>query len=141
MITLHDPVDGVTLGLQLLVEPVLHQLPASVQELAVHVDRLVEGVPPRLVQEAHEREVPPWCRHPAEPGRGGRAHGVEQGTLVVAVDPAHVDPGVSRLDGREDEIRHFLKLGVSKSSIAKITGVTRPTLYNFIATRGLKAGA
>ena len=48
--------------------------------------------------------------------------------------------GVSRLDGREDEIRHFLKLGVSKSSIAKITGVTRPTLYNFIATRGLKAG-
>ena len=44
--------------------------------------------------------------------------------------------GVSRLDGREDEIRHFLNLGVSKSSIAKITGVTRPTLYNFIATRG-----
>ena len=42
--------------------------------------------------------------------------------------------GVSRLDGREDEIRHFLNLGVSKSSIAKITGVTRPTLYNFIAT-------
>ena len=49
--------------------------------------------------------------------------------------------GVSRLDGREDEIRHFLNLGVSKSSIAKITGVTRPTLYNFIATRGLQAGA
>ena len=48
--------------------------------------------------------------------------------------------GVSRLDGREDEIRHFLKLGVSKSSIAKITGVTRPTLYNFIATRALNAG-
>ena len=45
--------------------------------------------------------------------------------------------GVSRLDGREDEIRHFLKLGVSKSSIAKITGVTRTTLYNFIATRRL----
>ena len=48
--------------------------------------------------------------------------------------------GVSRLDGREDEIRHFLQLGVSKSSIATITGVTRPTLYNFIATRGLKVG-
>ena len=44
------------------------------------------------------------------------------------------------LDGREDEIRHFLKLGVSKSSIAKITGVTRPTLYSFIASRGLNAG-
>ena len=47
--------------------------------------------------------------------------------------------GVSRLNGREEEIRHFLELGVSKSSIAKITGVNRTTLYNFIATRGLKA--
>ena len=43
---------------------------------------------------------------------------------------------MTRLDGREDEIRHFLKFGVSKSSIAKITGVTRTTLYTFIATRG-----
>ena len=49
--------------------------------------------------------------------------------------------GPSRLDGREDEILHLLKLGVSKSSIAKITGVTRTTLYNFIATRGLKVDA
>ena len=48
--------------------------------------------------------------------------------------------GVSRLDGREDEIRRFLDLGVPKTSIARITGVSRPTLYNFIATRGLKAG-
>ena len=46
---------------------------------------------------------------------------------------------VSRLDGREDEIRRFLNLGVPKTSIARITGVSRPTLYNFIATRGLKA--
>ena len=48
--------------------------------------------------------------------------------------------GVSRLDGREDEIRHFLELGVSKSAIAKITTATRPTLYHFIATPGLKSG-
>ena len=45
--------------------------------------------------------------------------------------------GVSRLDGKEDEIRRFLKLGVSKSAIAKITGVFRQTLYHFIGTRGL----
>ena len=45
--------------------------------------------------------------------------------------------GVSRLDGKEDEIRRFLKLGVSKSSIAKITGVSRQTLYNFMRTRNL----
>ena len=46
--------------------------------------------------------------------------------------------GVSRLDGKEDEIRHFLNLCVSKSAIAKITGVSRPTLYNFISTRDFK---
>ena len=45
---------------------------------------------------------------------------------------------MSRLDGKEDDIRHFLNLGVSKTAIAKITGVSRPTLYNFISTRGLK---
>ena len=30
--------------------------------------------------------------------------------------------GVSRLDGKEDQIRHFLELGVSKTAIAMITG-------------------
>ena len=46
--------------------------------------------------------------------------------------------GISRLDGKEHEVRQFLELGVSKTAIAKITGVSRSTLYNFIATRGLK---
>ena len=46
--------------------------------------------------------------------------------------------GVSRLDGKEHEIRQFVELGVSKTAIAKITGVSRSTLYNFMATRGLK---
>ena len=45
--------------------------------------------------------------------------------------------GVSRLDGKEDEIRRFLKLGISKSALAKITGVSRLTLYHFLGTRGL----
>ena len=49
--------------------------------------------------------------------------------------------GVSRLDGKEEEIRRFLRLGVSKSAIAKITGVSRQTLYHFIGTRGLSPGA
>ena len=46
--------------------------------------------------------------------------------------------GVSRLDGKEDDIRRFLELGVSKTAIAKITGVSRTTLYSFISTRGLR---
>ena len=36
--------------------------------------------------------------------------------------------GVSRLDGKEDEIRRFLELGVSKTAIAKLTGVSRTAL-------------
>ncbi|MCY3872850.1 MAG: recombinase family protein [Rhodobacteraceae bacterium] len=48
--------------------------------------------------------------------------------------------GVSRLDGKEDEIRQFIDLGVSRTAIAKITGVSRSTPYNFRATRGLKPG-
>ena len=47
--------------------------------------------------------------------------------------------GVSRLDGREDDIRRFLELGVSKTAIAKLTGVSRTTLYSFMSTRGLGA--
>ena len=46
--------------------------------------------------------------------------------------------GVSRLDGKEDEVRHFLRLGVSKNAIARITGMSRPTLYHFIDSRGLQ---
>ena len=48
--------------------------------------------------------------------------------------------GVSRLDGKENEIRQFIDLGVSRTAIAKITGVSRSTLYNFMATQGLKPG-
>ena len=47
--------------------------------------------------------------------------------------------GVSRLNGKEDNIRRFLDLGVSKTAIAKLTGVSRTTLYSFMRTRGLKA--
>ena len=45
--------------------------------------------------------------------------------------------GHSKLSGREEEIKDFLRKGVSKSSIAKITGVSRTALYHFIETRKL----
>ena len=48
--------------------------------------------------------------------------------------------GKSKLDGREDEITRLLALEVSKASIAKITGVDRSTLYNFIRSRELAPG-
>ena len=45
--------------------------------------------------------------------------------------------GKSRLDGREAEIRELMNKKVIKANIAKILGVSWPTLPNFIRTRGL----
>ena len=45
--------------------------------------------------------------------------------------------GKSKLDGKEEEIKRLLGLGVSQSSIAKITGVHSTTLHRFIKSRKL----
>jgi DNA invertase Pin-like site-specific DNA recombinase len=45
--------------------------------------------------------------------------------------------GKSKLDSRKEEVEKLLNLKVSKASIAKITGVDRSTLYNFIKSRGI----
>ena len=45
--------------------------------------------------------------------------------------------GRSKLDGQTEEIKRLLALGVSKASIAKITGVEPGTLNHFIRSRGL----
>ncbi len=45
--------------------------------------------------------------------------------------------GPSRRDGKEEGILKFLKPGISKSAIARISGVSRPTLDYFIRTRKL----
>jgi len=42
----------------------------------------------------------------------------------------------SKLDGRADEIRDMLDKGVSKASAARILGVSRGTLYGWLASRG-----
>ena len=35
-------------------------------------------------------------------------------------------------------MRRFLDLGVSKTAVAKLTGVSRTALYSFMSTRGLR---
>jgi hypothetical protein len=45
--------------------------------------------------------------------------------------------GRSKLDGKEQEIRMLLEKEVSKASIAKIVGVSRTALRQFIRTRKL----
>ena len=90
-VALNDPVDGVALRLEHVVEAVFDPLPIAVEELAVHVDGLVERVAPRLVQEAHQREVAARGGHLAHPVGRRSPDAVEQDPLIVPVDPAHVD--------------------------------------------------
>ena len=45
--------------------------------------------------------------------------------------------GRSKLDGKEQEIREYLVKGVNKTNIARIYGVSWPTIDNFIRTRAL----
>jgi len=45
--------------------------------------------------------------------------------------------GKSKLDGKEQQIKDFLSLKISKSSIAKLTGFDRSTLHHFIVSRHL----
>ena len=46
--------------------------------------------------------------------------------------------GKSKLDGKEKEIREYLKKGVNKANIGKIYEVSWPTMNNFIRSRGIQ---
>jgi putative DNA-invertase from lambdoid prophage Rac len=43
--------------------------------------------------------------------------------------------GSSKLVDREDELREYLKIGLNKTAIAKLLGVARSTLYDYMKTR------
>ena len=43
--------------------------------------------------------------------------------------------GPSLLDGKGEEIRRLLKFGVSRTAVAKVTGMSRATLHNFMRMR------
>ncbi len=47
--------------------------------------------------------------------------------------------GQSKLDGKEEEIKILLQKEVSKTSIAKIFGISRTALHSFIVSRRLKS--
>ena len=68
----------------------------------------------------------------SERTREGLAKAKTSGTMLGRPNGSLV---VSRLDGEEDEIRQFIDLGVSRTAIAEITGVSLSTFYNFMATR------
>lgn len=46
--------------------------------------------------------------------------------------PPKGSPGVLRPDGKEDKIRQIIEHGVYKSTIARITSVSRQTLHDAI---------
>ena len=59
----HDPVDGVALRLELLVQAAFDLLAIALEQLGVHVHRLIERVAPRLAQEAHQRQAATGGQH------------------------------------------------------------------------------
>ncbi|MBD3183292.1 resolvase [Candidatus Poribacteria bacterium] len=48
--------------------------------------------------------------------------------------------GTSILDGKEDQIKEYLKKGINKTAIAKLMDVSRPTVVNFIKSRDIDKG-
>jgi DNA invertase Pin-like site-specific DNA recombinase len=45
--------------------------------------------------------------------------------------------GKSKLDGKQGEIQRYFQKGLNKTNIARIYGVSVPTLVNFVRTRGI----
>ena len=71
----------------------------------------------------------------SERTKEGLARAKEQGRLAGRPKGSL---GVSKLDGKEGEIVMLLGKGVSKTAIAKITGVSRSTLHGFVRSRKLE---
>ncbi len=117
-------------------QPGLREAKAGVAFVALKENIRVEGrrniqtkVMTTLFALFAEVERGPDLRaHPRGPSPGARASGRKLGRPKGSL-------GVSRLDGKEDEIRRFLELGVSKTAIAKITGVSRTAFYSVMSTR------
>jgi len=62
------------------------------EELVEHVDRLIDGVTVALPEEADQGREASRPGDLAEPGRRAFADVVEQGPLVIGVQPGKVDP-------------------------------------------------
>ena len=71
----------------------------------------------------------------SERTKEGLARAKEQGRLAGRPKGSL---STSKLDGKEGEITLLLQKGVSKTAIAKITGVNRSTLHNFVKSRNLE---
>ena len=71
----------------------------------------------------------------SERTKAGLARAKEQGRLAGRPKGSL---STSRLDGKEGEILLLLQKGVSKTAIAKITGVHRSTLHSFIQSRNFE---
>ena len=110
-----------------LVVSELSRLGRSLGQIVAILDALAKADVAFVALKEHIRVEPP-ARASPRPGPRAKSSGARRKGAL----------GVSRLDGKEDDIRRFLELGVSKTAIAKITGVSRTSLYSFMSTRGLK---
>ena len=104
---------------------------------ATRIGVLFADAPPGLVHQESVEDVGGFVDGGGD-GLGGEREGLAKARASGRqLGRPKGSLGVSRLDGKEDDIRHFLELGVSKTAIAKITGVSRTALYSFMSTRGL----
>ena len=100
---------------------------SSMEGDAFHVSYLSDKIPEAVFHGQAVKTVAYLRVSTAQQARAsGRKLGRPKGSL-----------GVSRRNGKEDDIRRFLDLDLSKTAIAKLTGVSRTTLYSFMSTRRL----
>ena len=67
-----------------------------------------------------------------------RKHDFRIDDFIEATASGQASEKRRRLDELMNVLQRFLKLGVSKTAIAKLAGVSRTALYSFMRTRGLK---
>ena len=99
---------------------------SSMEHDAFHVPYLLDTTPEAAFHGQAVKTVAYLRVSTTQQAPSGRKLGRPKGSL-----------GVSRLDGKEDEIRRFLGLGVSKTAIAKCGRVPYPPLQ-LMSTRGLR---
>jgi len=84
--------DGLALAAELFVELVLCLGVRACQQLVERVDHLIDGVAVALPEKADQRRTATWLGEFTQSSDRRLPHLVEQGPLVVGIEPREIDP-------------------------------------------------
>ena len=84
--------DGLALAAELFVELVLGLGVRAGQKLVEHVDHLIDGVAVTLPEKADQSRTATWLGEFTQSSDRRLPHLVEQGPLVVGIEPREIDP-------------------------------------------------